>query len=206
VWLIFAAFSSIRLRRATQNREKITHEGIRFSLMLARSDLMRRSRSCDNETNTNSCGDENFGKHSCGDIEAEESQLWKSENISDSRYKSGGKKLFLLSPSVFVYSHLATSPRENYMLNSRLVFYIFFSCLAIEIETTKGKTFSFSYSPSRGKRERRAHLSRISQRQNGRKSQRFFPCEFFFRQHKNGEKENLLAMLVRGGRRRIEIE
>ena len=43
---------SIRLRRATQNREKITHEGIRFSLMHARSDLMRRSRSCDKKTNT----------------------------------------------------------------------------------------------------------------------------------------------------------
>lgn len=127
-------------------QRKITHEGIRFSLMLARSDLMRRSRSCDNETNTHG----NFfffEKHSCGDIEAEESQLWKI-----SRHKT--EKNFSFS-SVFVDSHLATSPRENYMLNSRLVFlHILSLSLPIESETLKREEkeiqrhFHFPPSPS----------------------------------------------------------
>lgn len=157
--------------------------------MLARSDLMRRSRSCDNETSTHG----NF-------LKSTHVVILRRKNLSCGKAKitrqpiQTEKKLF--SPqSVFVYSHLATSPRENYMLNSRLVFlHILLEPLlqASESETLKRKkyfkTFSFSFSPSRRKTSTFvAHKPAAK----WEKISTFFPVSFFFRQHENGEKENL---------------
>lgn len=122
------------------------------------------------------------------------------------RWRRQGKSATKTSANVFVCLFLTSQPsstsrsvssssqtrqaKENYMLNSRLVFFSPISEITIEIETltmlesdTRRETETFflfqrrfqifCHHVKRKKKRKRTHLSRISQRQNGRKSPAF---------------------------------